>query len=104
MVTGDLSAKIQATKDQHKLDLKKAMNFDRMSIKPPIIAQKLPRPEPSKYTAITSMSSTTLDRQQKAGRRMERERAVLEKVLGDRSSRGRSDEILGNSRSPSYRL
>merc|ERR1711974_521592 len=82
-----LSPRIQATKDQHKLDIKKAMDFDRTALKPPIISQKLSRPEPGKYSNISSMSST-IERSEREGRRMERERAVLERVLGDRTSRG----------------
>merc|ERR1712110_1169007 len=81
--SADLSARIQATKDQHKLDIRKAMDFDRTAMKPPIITQKLPRPEPGKYSNISSMSST-IERSEREGRRMERERAVLERVLGDR--------------------
>jgi hypothetical protein len=53
---GDLHARIQATKDQHKLDIKNAMDFDRTSLKPPIIGQKLPRPEPSKYSGLDPMA------------------------------------------------
>jgi len=99
--SADLSARIQATKDQHKLDIKKAMDFDRTAMKPPIISQKLPRPEPGKYSNISSMSST-MERSEREGRRMERERAVLERVLGDRTSRGKSDDLL--AKTPSYRL
>merc|ERR1711981_74937 len=99
--SADLSARIQATKDQHKLDIKKAMDFDRTALKPPIISQKLPRPEPGKYSNISSMSST-IERSEREGRRMERERAVLERVLGDRTSRGKSDDLL--AKTPSYRL
>ena len=99
--SADLSARIQATKDQHKLDIKKAMDFDRAALKPPIISQKLPRPEPGKYSSISSMSST-MERSEREGRRMERERAVLERVLGDRTSRGKSDDLL--AKTPSYRL
>jgi len=99
--SADLSARIQATKDQHKLDIKKAMDFDRTSLKPPIISQKLPRPEPGKYSNLSSMTST-MERSEREGRRMERERAVLERVLGDRSSRGKSDDLL--AKTPSYRL
>ena len=97
--SGDLQARIQATKDQHKLDIKKAMNFDRISIKPPIIAQKLPRPEPGKHASISTISSTLEKRE---ARRVDRERVVLDKVLGDRSSRGKSDDLL--VKSSSYRL
>jgi len=100
--SADLSARIQATKDQHKLDIKKAMDFDRTALKPPIISQKLPRPEPGKYSNISSMSSSTMERSEREGRRMERERAVLERVLGDRASRGKSDDLL--AKTPSYRL
>jgi len=99
--SADLSARIQATKDQHKLDIKKAMDFDRTTLKPPIISQKLPRPEPGKYSGTSSMSST-MERSEREGRRMERERAVLERVLGDRTSRGKSDDLL--AKTPSYRL
>merc|ERR1719323_178519 len=97
-----LSARIQATKDQHKLDIKKAMDFDRTTLKPPIITQKLPRPEPGKYSNLSSSMSSTIERSEREGRRMERERAVLERVLGDRTSRGKSDDLL--AKTPSYRL
>merc|ERR1712192_217360 len=100
--SADLSARIQATRDQHKLDIKKAMDFDRTALKPPIISQKLPRPEPGKYSNISSMSSSGMERSEREGRRMERERAVLERVLGDRTSRGKSDDLL--AKTPSYRL
>ena len=101
---GDLQAKIQATKDQYKTSIKNAMNFDRTALKPPIIAQKLPRPEPSKYSISGSSMSNTLEKREgREIRRMERERAVMEKVLGERSSRGKSDDILTTTR-PSYRL
>lgn len=101
---GDLQAKIQATKDQHKTSIKNAMNFDRTVLKPPIIAQKLPRPEPSKYSVSGSSMSNTLEKREgREIRRMERERAVMEKVLGERSSRGKSDDLLTATR-PSYRL
>jgi len=100
--SADLSARIQATKDQHKLDIKKAMDFDRTTLKPPIITQKLPRPEPGKYSNLSSSMSSTIERSEREGRRMERERAVLERVLGDRTSRGKSDDLL--AKTPSYRL
>ena len=101
---GDLQAKIQATKDQYKTSIKNAMNFDRTALKPPIIAQKLPRPEPSKYSVSGSSMSNTLEKREgREIRRMERERAVMEKVLGERSSRGKSDDLLTATR-PSYRL
>merc|ERR1719336_3082802 len=71
--SADLSARIQATKDQHKLDIKKAMDFDRTTLKPPIITQKLPRPEPGKYSNLSSSVSSTIERSEREGRRRERE-------------------------------
>jgi hypothetical protein len=98
---GDLQARIQATKDQHKLDIKKAMDFDRTALKPPIICQKLPRPEPGKYSGLGSSSAPGMTVEREA-RRMAREHAVLDRVLGDRASRGKSDDFL--TKTSSYRL
>jgi len=52
----DLKAKIQASKDQHKLDIQKAMSFDRSAINPPVIASasKFPRPSPGKVGGVTT--------------------------------------------------
>ena len=93
--TSDLYLKIQTTKDKHKSDVQTAMNFDKTSWKPPVIKHKYDRPDPtpSKYTM-------TLGRD-KISRVQERERVVIDKLMMDRASRGKSDDFLKNS---SYRL
>jgi len=93
--TSDLYMKIQTTKDKHKSDIQTAMNFDKTSWKPPVIKHKYDRPDPtpSKYTM-------TLGRE-KMSRIQERERVVIDKLMMDRTSRGKSDDFLKNS---SYRL
>ena len=90
--SGDLQSRIQATKDQHKLDIKKAMSFDQISVKPPVVAKKLPRPDPGKYASISTISSA-LDK---------RETRRMDKALGDRSTRGRTEDLL--AKTASYRL
>merc|ERR1712142_658018 len=93
--TSDLYMKIQTTKDKHKSDIQSAMNFDKNNWKPPVIKHKYDRPDPtpSKYTM-------TLGRD-KMSRIEERERVVIDKLMMDRASRGKSDDFLKNS---SYRL
>merc|ERR1712029_1316702 len=41
----DFYNQIQVTKDRYKTDFEKAMNFDKTASKPPIIKEKLPRPD-----------------------------------------------------------
>jgi len=91
----DLYLQIQATKDKHKSDLDRAMDFDKTNWKPPVIKEKLPRPDPTpiKY-------SMTLGRD-KTARRNDRERTVIDGLMKDRASRGKSDDFLKTS---SYRL
>merc|ERR1740128_1531879 len=91
----DLYLQIQATKDKHKSDLDRAMDFDKTNWKPPVIKEKLPRPDPTpiKY-------SMTLGRD-KTDRRNDRERTVIDGLMKDRASRGKSDDFLKTS---SYRL
>merc|ERR1712128_102764 len=90
----DLYLQIQATKDKHKSDLDRAMDFDKTNWKPPVIKEKLPRPDPTpiKY-------SMTLGRD-KSARRNDRERTVIDGLMKDRASRGKSDDFLKTS---SYR-
>ena len=78
----DFYHQIQATKDKYKSDVEKAMNFDRTTIKPPLIKDKLPRPD---------MTPSTLSRDF-SYRRQDRESAGKE-----RFSRGKSDDILRSS-------
>jgi len=94
-LSSDLLSKIQATKDKHKSDIKSAMNFDKSNWKPPVIKQKYDRPDPTpvKY-------SMTLGRE-KMSRMQERERTVIDRIMTDRQSRGKSDEFVKSS---SYRL
>merc|ERR1719430_2366693 len=84
----DLKAKIEATKDRHKMEIKKAMDFDRSSMKPLALTPKLPRPDHGKYTGGMASMSREVDRRDKDLRRMDREKVVLDRVLGERSSRG----------------
>jgi len=86
----DFYHQIQATKDRYKSDVEKAMNFDRTTLKPPIIREKLPRPD---------MTPATLGRDY-SFRRQERESTVMKTLMNDRSKRGQSDEM---SRSSSFR-
>jgi len=94
-LSSDLLSKIQATKDKHKSDIKSAMNFDKSTWKPPVIKQKYDRPDPTpvKY-------SMTLGRE-KMTRMQERECTVIDRIMTDRQSRGKSDEFVKSS---SYRL
>jgi len=62
------------------------MNFDRTSIKPPIIREKLPRPE----------ATPLLTRRD---RRQEREATVISAIVSDRATRGKSDDFLRSSNS-----
>jgi len=86
----DFYHQIQATKDRYKSDVEKAMNFDRTTLKPPVIKEKLPRPD---------MTPSTLGRDY-TFRRQERESTVMRTLMNDRSKRGHSDEM---SRSSSFR-
>ena len=74
---------IQASKDRYKSDVERAMNFDRTSIKPPVIREKFPRPE-----------ATPLLR-----RRQEREATVINAIVTERAKRGKSDDFLRSSNS-----
>jgi len=71
--------KIQATKEQYKKSYNKAMNFEKTS-KPVMIKEKLPRPgnEYSKY-------NSSLER---ASRRLDREKTVIEQLIQDKVGRG----------------
>jgi len=107
MSSGDLAAKIQATKDQHKMDIKKAMDFDKTTIKPPMITAKLPRPDAGKYqssSSTISMANQYQESKERASRRMEREKAVINRVLSDRGSRGKSDDLLLSKSASNYRF
>merc|ERR1711915_1106040 len=87
--SSDLMMKIQASKDDHTMFLEQAKKYE--SSKPLVIAPKtLPRPEQ------TFDSSKEL-------RRLEREKQVIDRVMEDRVSRGKSDDNM-LSRSRSYRL
>ena len=81
----DIYHQIQASKDRYKSDVERAMNFDRTTIKPPVIREKFPRPD-----------ATPLIR-----RRQEREATVINAIVTDRAKRGKSDDFL---RSNSFRL
>ena len=83
----DFYNQIQVTKDRYKSDVEKAMSFDRSAIKPPIIRERLPRPD---------NSHGTLGRD----RRVDREVTVMKTIEGTR--RGKSDDLLRSS-STSYR-
>jgi len=77
--SADLFHKIQATKEQYKKSYNKAMNFEKTS-KPVMIKEKLPRPgnEYSKY-------NSSLER---ASRRLDREKTVIEQLIQDKVGRG----------------
>ena len=81
----DFYNQIQVTKDRYKSDREKAMSFDKTAIKPPIIRDRLPRPD---------NSHATLGRD----RRLDREATVVKTIEGAR--RGKSDDML---RSTSFR-
>ena len=83
----DFYNQIQVTKDRYKSDVEKAMSFDRSAIKPPIIRERLPRPD---------NSHGTLGRD----RRVDREATVMKTIEGTR--RGKSDDLLRSS-STSFR-
>ena len=76
---------IQASKDKYKSDMEKAMSFDRTLSKPPIIRDKLPRPD----------ATPLLSRRQE--RRQEREATVITAIVSDRAKRGKSDDLLRSS-------
>ena len=76
---------IQASKDKYKSDMEKAMSFDRTMSKPPIIRDKLPRPD----------ATPLLSRRQE--RRQEREATVITAIVSDRAKRGKSDDLLRSS-------
>ena len=78
----DFYNQIQVTKDRYKSDVEKAMSFDRSAIKPPIIRERLPRPD---------NSHSTLGRE----RRVDREATVMKTIEGAR--RGKSDDLLRSS-------
>ena len=78
----DFYNQIQVTKDRYKSDVEKAMSFDRSAIKPPIIRERLPRPD---------NSHSTLGRE----RRVDRETTVMKTIEGAR--RGKSDDLLRSS-------
>ena len=80
----DFYNQIQVTKDRYKSDVEKAMSFDRSAIKPPIIRERLPRPD---------HSHGTLGRD----RRVDREATVMKTIEGTR--RGKSDDMLRSSSS-----
>ena len=86
----DLYNHIQNKKDKYKSDMEKAMNFDRTTMKPPVIKEKLPRPDPTPATLRRDYGS----------RRLERESTVMNTLLNDRTKRGKSDDVL---RSTSFR-
>lgn len=72
----DFYNQIQVTKDRYKSDVEKAMSFDRSAIKPPIIRERLPRPD-------------------NTHRRVDREATVMKTMEGAR--RGKSDDLLRSS-------
>ena len=76
---------IQASKDKYKSDVEKAMSFDRTMSKPPIIRDKLPRPD----------ATPLISRRQE--RRQEREATVISAIVTDRAKRGKSDDLLRSS-------
>ena len=78
----DFYNQIQVTKDRYKSDVEKAMSFDRSAIKPPIIRERLPRPD---------NTHGTLGRE----RRVDREATVIKTMEGAR--RGKSDDLLRSS-------
>ena len=78
----DFYNQIQVTKDRYKSDVEKAMSFDRSAMKPPIIRERLPRPD---------NSHGTLGRE----RRVDREATVIKTMEGAR--RGKSDDLLRSS-------
>ena len=63
------------------------MNFDRTTMKPPVIKEKLPRPDPTPATLRRDYGS----------RRLERESTVMNTLLNDRTKRGKSDDVLRSS-------
>lgn len=83
----DLYNHIQNKKDKYKSDMEKAMNFDRTTMKPPVIKEKLPRPDPTPATLRRDYGS----------RRLERESTVMNTLLNDRTKRGKSDDVLRSS-------
>lgn len=93
--SAELFRQIQATKERHRENCEKALNFGSGAAaiaaawKPPLIAAKLPRPG-NDYARYT----TTAERD-KVSRRLERERSVLDRLLADRTHRAVS---LENSR------
>jgi len=86
----DFYNQIQVTKDRYKSDFEKAMNFDKTASKPPIIKEKLPRPD---------LTPSTLGRDY-SFRRQERESTVMKALMNDRTKRGKSDDV---TRSTSFR-
>eukprot|EP00090_Calanus_glacialis_P022407 TRINITY_DN34579_c0_g1_i1.p1 TRINITY_DN34579_c0_g1~~TRINITY_DN34579_c0_g1_i1.p1 ORF type:complete len:1063 (-),score=231.73 TRINITY_DN34579_c0_g1_i1:142-3330(-) len=93
--SSDLYMKIQAAKDKHKSNIQNTMSVDKNNWKPPVIKQKFERPDPTpvKYTMTLGRDKTS--------RMQDRERTVIDRVMTDRTSRGKSDDFLKSS---SYRL
>jgi hypothetical protein len=96
--SAELFRQIQVTKERHRENCEKAMNFGSgggsaaaiaAAWKPPLIAPKLPRPG-NDYARYT----TTME-WDRVNRRLERERSVLDKLMADRTPRATS---LENSR------
>ena len=81
----DFYHQIQVSKDKYKSDVEKAMSFDRTTMKPPIIREKLPRPD----------ATPMLCRRQE--RRQEREATVISAIVTDRARRGKSDDYMRSS-------
>jgi hypothetical protein len=92
--SAELFRQIQVTKERHKADCEKAMNYGSSSAlaiaaawKPSQISTKLPRPG-NDYVRYA-----TTNERDKVNRRMERERSILDKILTDRASRTSSSDI-----------
>merc|ERR1711915_66295 len=94
-LSSDLLSNIQATKDKHKSYIKSAMNFDKSNWKPPVIKQKYDRPDPTPVKYSMTLVGEKISRMQ------EREHTVIDRIMTDRQSRGKSDEFVKSS---SYRL
>ena len=93
--SAELFRQIQVTKERHRENCEKALNFGGSGTtaaaiaaawKPPLITPKLPRPG-NDYARY----ATTAERD-KVSRRVERERSVLDKLLTDRTLRSTSLE------------